>query len=38
MRNGFLIYEELRIYFSIYEARRPLFVIYEFATAPFPYI
>jgi hypothetical protein len=32
MRKGFLIYEEMRKYFSPY-MRRPL-IIYDFATAP----
>jgi hypothetical protein len=31
VRNGFLLYEEMRKYFPM---RRPL-VIYDFATAPF---
>ncbi len=34
LKRGFLMYEEMRKYFTIYEERRPL-VIYDFATAPF---
>jgi hypothetical protein len=34
MRKAFLIYEEMRKYFTIQYVRRPL-VIYDFATAPF---
>jgi hypothetical protein len=34
IRKGFLIYEEMRKYFTIYCMRRPL-VIYDFATATF---
>jgi hypothetical protein len=39
MRKGFLIYEEMRKYFTIQYMRRPL-VIYDFAPDPseFPYI
>jgi hypothetical protein len=32
MRRGFLIYEEMRKYFTIYE--EAVIVIYDFATAP----
>jgi hypothetical protein len=39
MRKGFLIYEEMRKFFTIYCMRRPL-VIYDFAPDPyeFPFI